>query len=138
MRENCQPSSSRDKLLNLKILLGSFKTTNTSPCQCPPLFIMSSFMNKHSEAMRYQSSSEQSPVTLLSSPITVKFRCSLTLEDLSPQEKKSTYLLPNYRKDRISASSNSTEILEAELLQLMRQSQSKYPDLRGQKLKMCL
>lgn len=38
--------------------------------------------------MRYQSSSEQSPVTLLSSPITVKFRCSLTLEDLSPQEKK--------------------------------------------------
>lgn len=88
--------------------------------------------------MRYQSSSEQSPVTLLSSPITVKFRCSLTLEDLSPQEKKSTYLLPNYRKDRISASSNTTEILEAELLQLMRQSQSKYPDLRGQKLKMCL
>lgn len=139
MSENCQPSSSRDKLLNMKILLRSFQTTNASLFQHSPLFIMSSFMNKHSGAMRYQSSSEQSSVTLLSSHITVKFRCSLTLEDLSPQEKKKiTYLLPNYRKDRISASSNSTEILEAELLQLMRQSQSKYSNLRGQKLKMCL
>ena len=136
MRENCQPSSYIDKCFNLKILLGSFQKTNTSLYQCSPSFIMSSFINTFSEAMRYQSSSEQSPVTLLSYCITVKFRGSQTLEDLSPQIKKwCTYLLLNYRKDVVSASSNSKEILEAELLQLMRQSQTKHPNLRGQNWK---
>lgn len=73
-RGNCQPSSHRDECFNLKISPGSFPTSNTSLYQCPPLFIMPSFINKLPEATGYQSSSEQNPVTSLSYRITVKFR----------------------------------------------------------------
>lgn len=69
-RENCQPSLYIKTCFNLQVLLGNLQT-HMSLYQYLPSFIMCSFICKLSEALSYQTPSEQSPAPSLSYSVRV-------------------------------------------------------------------